>query len=168
MAQDLEIILSDINGLILKTKNTIIKNNIVIKMDEESFANLIPKNIAKGVTLFGVVGVYGDPTYTLTIQFTIADDYNKVMGYTDGFYKINGVTTTFNSTSMITIPDIYETDIVELFISQADPDISFGVWDENFGGYTNCTVDRQNMNGRQCIISQFTGNATVTYCLNGY
>ena len=164
----IDIELSSVSGLTLATANTYIRNNIKIKMDEASLANLTPKNIATGITLFGVVGVYGDPTYTLTIQFTMADDQNKVTGYTSGFYKINGVKTTFNSTSMITIPDIYNIDIVELFMEQADSEMAFGVWDSNFGGYTNCTVNRQDTDGRQCIISQFTGNATVTYCLNGY
>ena len=164
----IDIELSSASGLTLATANTYIRNNIKIKMDEASLANLTPKNIAKNVILFGVVGVYGDPTYTLTIQFTMVDDYNKATGYTSGFYRINGVKTTFNSTSMITIPDLYKNDVVELFMSQADSEMSFGVWDSNYGGYTNCTVDKQNEDGRQCIISTFTGNATVIYCLNGY
>lgn len=164
----IDIELSSASGLTLATANTYIRNNIKIKMDEASLANLTPKNIAKGITLFGVAGVYGDPTYTLTIQFTIADDYNKVTGYTSGFYKINGVKTTFNSISMITISDLYKDDIVELFMEQADSEMSFGVLDSSYGGYDNCTVESNQSDLRYCTISTFTGNATVTYCLNGY
>lgn len=113
MAQDLEIILSDINGLTLKTKNTIIKNNIVIKMDEESLANLIPENIAKGIIVMGIEGTWEG--YGSKVPFTLSfcgyewNDENSDYSFNDnllvsGSYWIGSAEMqTFSNVSTLTL-----------------------------------------------------------------
>lgn len=44
------------NGVILKTKNKICKEDIIVGLSDKEKAFMIPSNIRKGVTLLGVVG----------------------------------------------------------------------------------------------------------------
>ena len=139
MAENIEIILSSINGLTLNTKDTIIEKNIIIKMDEASLANLMPENIVKGVTIMGVEGTYEGESLGELVNFTITfcgyewDEDGVNYNYRDplpvsGSYSIGSriSNTSFSNLSSLSLQP-REKEVVSISINEYDVYMAPGV-----------------------------------------
>ena len=57
-------------GMLLKTKDKYVREDIIVTLDDKSYANLIPGNIKAGTTILGIDGMLGDgiPEYDTSIS----------------------------------------------------------------------------------------------------
>lgn len=83
----MKIKIKDTAGIILKTKNTLIEQDIKVNPDT---TNLTPDNILTGVTVLGVVG-----TYTDDATATSEDLVTNTRGYSKGTL-VNGSIPTYD------------------------------------------------------------------------
>ena len=89
--------ITDKNGIKLKTANTYVTEDLGVTLTDNDINNIVPENIAKNITILGVVGTFEGNQQTKTVEFNPGNANNITItpdaGYVLSSVQVNKPTT---------------------------------------------------------------------------